>query len=247
MADFRLLIDHTIKWEGGVSADPRDKGLAYGHSGVLGKDGGDKKHPNNYIHTNKGVLWGTYVNYCRIKGKTPSPSEFIEMPKDVWVDIYKTLFWDKIYGDFIKSQAIAEIIMEAIWGGGSMGMVKTLQRFLNENGASPKLKEDGAMGKNTYLALNQYTKSKANEMKIVDLLTTQRLNYLKSLPDWSWAGTGWGNRVKELYARAAELVKKSTASNTGKVVIGAIILGSLAFMFSDKIADFWKKGVKVLK
>ena len=40
MADFRLLIDHTINWEGGASADPRDQGLRYGNSGVLGKDVG---------------------------------------------------------------------------------------------------------------------------------------------------------------------------------------------------------------
>jgi lysozyme family protein len=247
MADFKLLIDHTIKWEGGASADPRDKGLIYGNSGVLGKDGGDLKHPNNFIHTNKGILWGTYVSYCKVKGKTPSPKEFIEMPKAIWLDIYKTLFWDKIFGDQIKSQAIAEIIMEAIWGGGSIGMVKELQRFLNKNGASPKLLEDGAMGFNTYTALNNYAKTKANEMKIVDLLTKQRLAYLQSLSDWSWAGQGWSNRVNELYARASELVKKGAASNTGKVVIGAIILGSLAFLFSDKISTFWKKGVKVLK
>ena len=247
MADFKLLIEHTLKWEGGASADPRDKGLQYGNSGVLGKDGGDLRFPNNPIHTNKGILWGTYVSYCKAKGKTPSAKEFIEMSKPLWVDIYKTLFWDKIFGDYIKSQAIAEIVMEAIWGGGSMGMVKTLQAFLNKEGASPQLVVDGAMGMNTANAINKYASTKAKEMKVVELLTTQRLNYLKSLSDWSWAGTGWGNRVKELYARASDLVKKGTASNTGKVVIGAIILGSLAFFFSDKISTFWKKGVKVLK
>lgn len=247
MADFKLLIEHTLKWEGGASADPRDKGLQYGHSGVLGKDGGDSQHPNNYIHTNKGVLWGTYVSYCNIKGKTPSAKEFIEMPKSVWIDIYKTLFWDRISGDLINSQAIAEIIMEAIWGGGSYGMVKTLQNFLNENGASPKLIVDGSMGVNTAKALNKYATTKAKEMKLVELLTNQRLNYLKSLSDWSWAGTGWSNRVKELYARASDLVAKGVASNKGKALIGAIILGSLAYFYSDKIAAFWKKGIKILK
>jgi lysozyme family protein len=245
MADFRLLIEHTLKWEGGVSADPRDKGLAYGHSGVLGKDGGDKRFPNNYIHTNKGVLWGTYVNYCRIKGKTPSPSEFIEMPKSLFIDIYKVLFWDKIYGDQIKSQGVAEILMEAIWGGGSKNLVIKLQEFLNSKGAS--LKVDGAIGMNTIKALNNYTTTKAKESDIVEYLSTARLNWLKTLSDWSVFGVGWGRRVEEMRLRALEYAKKGIASNTGKVVIGAIILGSLAYMFSDKIAAFWKKGVKVLK
>jgi lysozyme family protein len=244
MADWRLLTEFTKDAEGGHSADPNDAALKSGHSGVLGK-GYDNRFPNNYIHTNKGVVWATYVNYAKIKGKTPTAKEFINMSEATWADIFKTLFWDRISGDLIKSQAIAEILMEAIWGGGSMGMVKTLQKFLNSKGAT--LVVDGAMGANSANALNKYVTTKARETEIVELLIAQRLAYLQSLSDWRFYGTNWGSRVSKLRDKALELVKKGTASNTGKVVIGAIILGSLAFFFSDKISTFWRKGVKVLK
>lgn len=244
MADWRLLTEFTKAQEGGNSADPNDDALKSGHSGILGK-GYDKRFPNNYIHTNKGVIWATYKEYCRIKGKTPNPMEFVTMSNALWEDIFKTLFWNRIAGDYIKSQAIAEILMEAIWGGGSRGMIITLQKHLNSKGAS--LVVDGAMGQNTAKALNAYATTKAKETEIVDLLTNQRLAYLQSLTDWIHYGKVWGRRVEEIRARAYEYIKKGIASNTGKVVIGAIILGSLAYMFSDKIANFWKKGVKVLK
>lgn len=247
MADHRLIVEINQKWEGGASADPNDKGLRYGHSGVLGKDGGDKRHPNNYIHTNKGVLWGTYVSYCKQKGKTPSAKEFIDMNQSLWLDIFKTLFWDKINGDNIKSQAIAEILVEAIWVGGADGMIKTLQRFLNENGASPILSVDGGVGKATYTALNKYANTKAKEMKIVELLTNQRLNWYKGLSDFYRYGKGWTDRVNEVYARAVELVKKGAASNIGKAIFGALVFGGLAFYFSDNIAKLYKRTLKVLK
>jgi lysozyme family protein len=246
MANWRLLTDFTKKAEGGNSADPNDNALQGGHSGILGGNY-DRRYPNNYIHTNKGVIWQTWVAYNKIKGKTPSPQEFVTMTNAVWEDIFKTLFWNRISGDLINSQGIAEILMEAIWGGGSMGMVKTLQKFLNDKGASPVLKVDGAMGSNTAKALNKYTTTKAKEREVVDLLINQRLNYLKSLNDWVHYGKAWGGRVSEVASRAYEYIAKRAASNKGKALIGALILGGLAYYYSDKISAFFKKGIKVLK
>ena len=246
MANWRLLTEFTKTAEGGHSADPRDNALQSGHSGVLGK-GYDTRYPNNYIHTNKGVIWSTYVAYANAKGKTPSAQEFINMTPAIWEDIFKTLFWNRIAGDLINSQAIAEILMEAIWGGGSMGMVRTLQKFLNDKGASPVLKVDGSMGRNTANALNKYATTKAREREIVDLLINQRFNYLKSLGDWVHYGIGWSDRVNKVAARAYDYIAKGVASNKGKALLGALILGGLAYYYSDKIASFWKKGIKILK
>lgn len=244
MANWRLLTEFTKTAEGGHSADPRDNALQSGHSGVLGR-GYDNRFPNNFIHTNKGVIWSTYKEYCRIKRKTPSAQEFINMTNALWEDIFKTLFWDRISGDLIKSQAIAEILMEAIWGGGSAGMVRTLQKFLNSKGA--KLVVDGVMGANSAKALNAYATTKARETEIVDLLLNQRLTFLQSLGDWVHYGVGWTDRVNKLRTKALDYIKKGVASNTGKALLGALILGGLAYYYSDKIAAFWKKGVKVLK
>lgn len=246
MADWRLLTEFTKTAEGGNSADPNDAALRFGHSGILGGKY-DTRFPNNYIHTNKGVTWQTWVAYNQAKGRTPSSQEFVTMSDAVWQDIFKTLYWDRIAGDLIKSQAIAEILMEAIWGGGSMGMVKTLQKFLNDKGASPKLIVDGSMGRNSANALNKYVTNKAREKEVVDLLINQRLTYLKSLRDWANYGTNWGGRVAKLSQKAYDYIAKGVASNKGKALLGALILGGLAYYYSDKIASFWKKGVKILK
>ena len=244
MANWRLLTEFTKDAEGGNSADPNDNALQSGHSGILGR-GYDNRFPNNYIHTNKGVIWSTYREYKRIKGQKPDPMEFVTMSNAVWEDIFKTLFWNRISGDLIKSQAIAEILMEAIWGGGSAGMVRTLQKFLNSKGA--KLAVDGNMGEKSARALNAYATTKARETEIVDLLLNQRLAYLQSLDDWRHYAVNWGGRVAKLRNKALEYIKKGVASNTGKALFGALILSGLAYYYSDKIAAFWKKGVKVLK
>lgn len=241
MANWRLLTEFTSDAEGGASADPRDPALSSGHSGVLGKDGGDLRFPNNYIHTNRGVVWATYLNYCKVVGKTPSASEFIKMSNALWEDIFRKLFWDRISGDLINSQAIAEILMEAIWHGGATGMVMALQRFLNENGAS--LVVDGGMGEKTAKALNKYATTKDKEKKIVDLLIAQRFTYLKSLSIWSIYAVGWTRRVNELQQKAYDTIKKGIASNKGKALFGAVFLiglGSLAYFYWGDVKKFFK-------
>jgi hypothetical protein len=38
MANYKLILGHVLKFEGGCSSDPRDNALKLGNSGVLGKD-----------------------------------------------------------------------------------------------------------------------------------------------------------------------------------------------------------------
>jgi lysozyme family protein len=230
MANHQLLVDHILRSEGGCSSDPEDNALKYGHSGVLGK-GYDNRHPNNYVHTCKGVIWSTYVAYCKIKKKTPNAQEFLKMSPALWGDIYKTLFWDKVRGDEIKSQAIAEILVEAVWGGGLQGMVREMQRWLNTKGAS--LEVDGAIGKLTIAALNKYTKTAASQKELFDTLTAQRLRYLKSLGDWWKYGNGWTDRVSKLAARAESFFGK-TSTKVGGSAILLVLGGYLAYNYLRK-------------
>lgn len=207
MANHKLLIPHVLVAEGGHSADPHDTALRYGHSGVkAGKL--DKRYPDNFIHTNRGVIWGTYVTYKNIKKQSPNAQEFINMTSAMWEDIFKTLYWDKIYGDTLKSQAIAEILVEAVWGGGLSGMVRAMQTWLNSKGAN--LKIDGKMGKMTRDAVNKYVTTPKLEKELFDKLTTQRMGYLKSLSTWWKHGAGWTDRVDKLAARAQDLFGKTT-------------------------------------
>jgi lysozyme family protein len=240
MADFKKLVGHTLTWEGGKSADPRDTGaLRYGNSGV----NADPKFPNNPVHTNKGIIWGTYIEYCKKKGKLPNANEFLEMPEKVWLDIYKTVFWDSITGDKINSQAVAEILMEARWIGGP-AMFRALLRTLQE---TIGVDDDGIWGKITLEALNKYTKTKAKETNLVDALLARQLQYYKSLSNWSTYGNGWINRINAIRKRAYDAIAKGLASNTGKAVVGAIVIASLAYLYRDKLSLFYKKAIKSLK
>ena len=114
MADFKRLIGHILSFEGEHSADPVD-GCAVDPTNVKGsainpKTGKayDSKHPNNFIHTNKGVCFMTYKHYKKIKKQPVNVSEYLAMPQNVWEDIYRVLFWDVIQGDKLKSQGRAE-------------------------------------------------------------------------------------------------------------------------------------------
>lgn len=218
MANFLSLIPHIKISEGGHSADPDDNALRYGHSGVKGGNY-DKRYPNNYIHTNKGVIWGTYVTYKKRKGQTPSATEFINMSDAVWKDIYKTLFWDAVKADTINSQGIAEILVEAVWGGGLKPMVRELQTYLNSKGA--KLVIDGKIGNNTINALNKIVNTKQEEEALVKKLTQHRLEYLRSLSDWNKYAKGWTSRVLAMQERALQLIT-SPPAKIGVVLIAIV-------------------------
>jgi len=200
------ILSHVAKFEGGLSADPRDT-ASRNPSKYIMPSGTFKGLP---VHTNKGVTFSTWQNYMGVLGKPISSQQFINMTKSEWVDIAKRLYWDKVKAEQIKSQGVAEILFEAIWGGGSANLVRAMQHFLNSqrvtDASGRSLSVDGAMGKNTLFALNKYTDNKANEEKLIEYLTDKRLEYLRSLSSWPTFGTGWTNRVIAMKDRALAMV-----------------------------------------
>jgi len=225
MANWRLIVNHVKVSEGGHSADPDDNALKYGHSGVLGGKY-DPRYPNNYIHTNKGVIWSTYKSYKQKKGQKPTANDFINMSDKTWLDIMKTQFWDWVQGDDIKSQGVAEILFEAAWGGGLKSMVYSLQSRLAVNGYKGKngrpLQIDGAIGENTIYALNNYTKNKENEESLVRFLAQKRLEFLQNQEDWGKYKYGWTDRVNKVLERALSFVGKRSIDITAVLIIAAI-------------------------
>jgi lysozyme family protein len=159
------------------------------------------------------------------------------------LDIYKTVFWDSISGDKIKSQSVAEILMEARWIGGLL-MFKALLRTLQVTVGAP---EDGVWGKITLDALNSYTKTKPKETKLVDALLKRQLQYYQGLSNWSTYKNGWVNRIEAIRVRAYDAIAKGLATNTGKAVFVALVLGSLGYIYYDQIVKLKNKAVKILK
>lgn len=224
------VLSHVAKFEGGLSADPRDS--ASRRPSTYKMPSGSFK--GLLVHTNQGVTFATWNNYMNLLGKPVSSPQFINMTRPQWVDIAKRLYWDTIKAPQIKSQGVAEILFEAIWGGGSANLVRAMQQYLKTKGYKGAnkmdLTTDGAMGANTLFALNQYTSIKKNETELIEYLTDKRLDYLKSLSSWPTFGTGWTNRVLAMKDRALAAV----TTTTGLATIFFLGLVGFGYYFYNK-------------
>lgn len=117
MATFNTALQKTLKWEGGKVNDPQDPG---------GK-------------TNKGVTQRTYNQYY--------PGDVYKMTDYQCSRIYKIGYWDKIKGDQIKCQQVAELLFDFAVNSGVVQASKTIQRIVG-------VKEDGIIGPMTINAIN---------------------------------------------------------------------------------------------
>jgi lysozyme family protein len=221
MANYRKILEHVKTSEGGYSADPEDNALKFGHSGVIGLD---RRYPNLPVHTYRGVTWASWREYARRKGFTATGKSFVDMTISQWEDLLKTMYWDAILGDQIKSQGIAEIIFEAIWGGGSATLIRDLQNFLRVRDYN--IRVDGAIGPKTVGALNDYTKKGvAKEEELIRYLTNERLKYLQGLNDWWKYKVGWTNRLLALQNKAIAYLSDPVIGGGTAIAVGAAALG----------------------
>jgi lysozyme family protein len=226
VANYKNILSHVQTNEGGYSADPRDN-QAKNPSDVKGLD---KRYPTLPVHTYRGVAYASWKEYARRKGFAPTGKSFVNMTLAQWEDFLKTLYWDAIFGDNITSQGVAEILFESIWGGGSKNLVIDLQTYLRKKGFN--ISVDGAMGKQTYTALNEYTKkSQKNETELVKYLTAERLKYLQSLSDWSNYSKGWTRRLYEIENQALKYITENPIK-TGGGILGILLLGVGAYYLS---------------
>lgn len=168
MADFKKLIPHILKWEGGFGNDPADLGGA----------------------TYRGVTLATYEAYCRKKGyPRPTVERLKNMPMSQWEEIFKTMFWDRWHGDDIKSQSVADMLVDWLWCSGVYA-IKIPQKMLG-------VTIDGIVGPKTIEAVNR-----RNQRELFDDLKKERAAYLEricvSRPANRKFLKGWLNRLNSL-------------------------------------------------
>ena len=180
MANYRDAVNFIQEWEGGISGHPEDNA-----SSNPSPCGNDPRY-NAPIHTNKGVTWQTFVE---IYGQ--SCDTFLEMPEDVWLNIYKTRYWDRIGGDGLYNQAIANTYASWAWGSGVGGADNEMRQFLmNEYGYSYT---DVALREQRILILNWQTRQ--DPERLFFGMMDWRRNYLNGLSDATVFGNGWNNRL----------------------------------------------------
>jgi lysozyme family protein len=223
VANYKLIIPHVKKNEGGLTSIPKDTNPAKNPSPI--------KDPKTglFYHTNKGIIWGTWVAWSKKKGIPVDAQRWYKMSDADWESVMKTLFWDSVYGDKINSQAIAEILFEAVWGGSAKSLIVYLQTYLRNQGLNVAV--DGAMGKETYTALNEFTKNDKKHAQLIKDLTAKRLATLKTLPSWSWAGTAWTRRLNEIQEAGLKYITENPVK-TGGGILGILLLGVGAYYLS---------------
>ena len=168
MADINKIVPFILKWEGGFINDKDDLGGA----------------------TNKGITFDTYKLYCKSKKlKAPTIQDLKLISNKEWIDILKTLYWDKWRADEITNQEIANMLVDWLWNSGSYG-IKIPQEIL-------KVTVDGVVGEKTITALNKenpkilFKKIKDSRLKFIDDICKSRPANLKFKK-------GWLNRINNL-------------------------------------------------
>lgn len=164
MANYKLMIPWIKKWEGGYANDPDDAGGC----------------------TMQGITIATYQRYF---GKDNTCSDLKNITDQQWEYIFKIGFWDKMQADEIKSQSVAELIVQMAWGSGAVTATKRIQKLLG-------VKVDGVIGPITLWHIN-----KQNPRTLFTDLKDMREQWLVEI---SKKGNnkkylkGWLNRLNDL-------------------------------------------------
>lgn len=168
MANPKKLIPFILKWEGGFVNDPDDLGGA----------------------TNKGITIGTFGEYRKRKGlPPPTVSDLKNLSDKDWYGVFKTMYWDRWKADEIKSQSVANIIVDWVWASGVHG-IKRPQRILG-------VSSDGIVGAKTIAAINA-----ADPKKLFDAIKADRAKFIdeicKARPKNEKYRRGWMNRINAI-------------------------------------------------
>lgn len=172
MADINKLAPFIFKWEGGFVNHPNDPGGA----------------------TNKGVTLGVWKTqgYDKNGDGNIDVNDLKLITTADATKILKSNYWNRWFADQIKSQAVANTLVDWVWGSGAWG-IKIPQRLLG-------LKEDGIVG---YVTINALNRAIAKDEKgFLDKLYDARYKFLKSItvknPKLKVFLKGWNNRMDDL-------------------------------------------------
>lgn len=170
MANVSKLLPFILSWEGGCVNDPVDKGGA----------------------TNMGVTIATWrkVGYDKDGDGDIDVDDLRLISKDdVLNRVLKPHYWDKWKADQIKSQSVANILVDWVWGSGANG-IKIPQKLLG-------LTVDGIVGPKTLAAVNS-----SDALVLFNTIKAEREAFLWRIverdPTQKRFIKGWLNRLNAL-------------------------------------------------
>ena len=161
MADFSKYAPKLLQLEGGYTNHPEDKGGP----------------------TNLGITLKTYREYC---GQEKTIKDLQNMSYGTWEKIMKDLYWDRVKGDKIENQSLAEIVADWCVNSGLTGVMK-VQEILG-------CKPDGIVGPITLSLINT-----SDAELLFDRIWKARqqfyINIVKKNPKQKVFMNGWMNRL----------------------------------------------------
>ncbi len=165
-------------WEGGYSNHPSDRG-GETYAGVTRR--------NFPTWTGWPII---DAEKRRNGGRLPQNHKIASADLDKAVkELAKRVFWDFFRADQIKSQAVAEIIVDWGWASGSLTAAKQIQMLA---GAVA----DGKFGENTIRAINR-----ANAAKLFADIRQARIGFVRAIvarnPSQQVFLDGWINRIMD--------------------------------------------------
>ena len=167
MADFDLFLPALLAFEGGYVHNPLDPGG----------------------ETNRGITMSLFQQHSReLLGIEPNSANLKGLTVPQAATLYKHLFWDKILGDRIELQELANLVCDFFVNSGTHA-TRLLQRVLNASGAN--LAEDGVIGAASIKAL-----AAISQLDVYRRYKAARIAYYESLRDlYPQFIEGWLNRA----------------------------------------------------
>lgn len=170
MANISILAPWILSFEGGYSNHPLDKGGP----------------------TNRGVTlstWRSVGHDLDADGDIDSDDVRLITDRDMISCVLRPHYWNRWKADAIRSQSIANIVVDWVWASGRPG-ISEVQRIL---GVTP----DGVVGPKTLQAVNS-----ADPVKLFDRIKGARLRFIadimKRSPSQKVFLKGWTRRIESI-------------------------------------------------
>ncbi|PCJ55960.1 MAG: hypothetical protein COA79_20335 [Planctomycetota bacterium] len=222
MADHKKLIALFREKEGGLSRKTTDRASEHpSPCRYKDKDGQWKKG----WHTNKGVTYLTFKSNGSKLGYSVNCKNFFYMPDEIWIKIYKHLYWDTWDNDNIESQAIADTLVWWSWGSGNGGATRSAQKFLAKQGITAPTQKDVAK------ELDGLVK-KMGEKRLFDKLILHRREFYDNTGQQANI-PGWNNALNKFVAYGADHMESvlKNMSMAMKVGLTVTVIAGLGYAY----------------